>query len=129
MRERRSSSSIADWQRLLAASFPRHRLLQGLADEASVGNAAGFGARLDHGKQRLGQAHVDARVLPRKLEPGLNCETSYSLRSASSKKRSASSSVSKIGIFFFILRHLLPVRMAGPDAPGSAREDNDLDAE
>src|ERR1017187_8301371 len=44
---------------------------------------------------------------------GVRPERSYSLRSAASTKRSASSSVLKVGIVFFTAHNLLPVHVTG----------------
>src|SRR5208282_216389 len=51
---------------------------------------------------------------------GLRPERSYSLRSAVSTKRSASASVLKVGIFFFIAPNFLPVHVAGTDGANQA---------
>src|ERR1700692_1792938 len=44
---------------------------------------------------------------------GVRPDRSYSLRSAVSTKRSASASLLKVGIFFFITHNLLPVHETG----------------
>src|SRR5689334_20471872 len=48
---------------------------------------------------------------------GLKPDRSYSERSAVSTNRSASSSVTKVGIFRFIVGQLLAVHVAGADRP------------
>src|SRR5580693_5823374 len=51
---------------------------------------------------------------------GVRPERSYSVRSAVSTKRSASASVLKVGIFFFIAGNLLLVHVTGADGTKQA---------
>src|SRR6202044_520478 len=51
---------------------------------------------------------------------GLRPDRSYSLKSAVSTKRSASTSVLKVGIFLFIAGNLPAVHVAGADRPNQA---------
>jgi hypothetical protein len=107
---------------------PTHVALQDLPDIAGVRNATCLRARFHGIEKLLGQAHIELRRLRLELEPNryesrqiVFAEIgSYSLRSASSTKRSASSSVLKVGIFFFIPRDLLSVHIPSADRPDVA---------